>query len=438
MPPLTQVQLDRLALAVNPVNGLVGGLRTLLSPDEANPWYIEVSSVGRPRFFAPDVYDQVPEPNGISGAGGSMDPDQARGFAIIEGIERYASCVFDPSGVQLKTWRQALFDGAFHWSELPRLSKTEFAHPACPIVKPDPDAPLRWIEATNLANGDPAVLPLIMTHLHVRYRTMGEKVWLPISTGVAAHSTADAAICSGLIENIERDAISLTWIHELPLAPLDPSGDDEVQRVVDMGARAGRRLMLFDASLDHSIPIVYCVDISERSPLRTVVSCAADLSFHTAALKALREATSCRVALENTVARTEQVDEFIDVFDGAVFMGRPEQAGAFDFLVNNGVAPVAPDWHHEVGVAGKELTDALVADVVRQTGSSVYATSLTTSECRDFGLEVWRVVTPGLQPLSFSPRAQFRTHPRVQEGPARAGFIPKKEEEQNVNPQPFA
>lgn len=438
MPALTKDQIKTLATAVNPINGIVGGVRTLMAPDHSNPWFIEVSSVGRPKYFAPDVYDETPEPASISGAGGSMDQEQARGLAIVEGIERYASCVFDPAEVEVLTWRDAASRGAFHWSEFPRLSASEVSHSACPISPPNPDLPLRWVKATDLSTGERSLLPLVMTHLHVRYRLPGERIWLPISTGVAAHSSDSAAIASGLIEVIERDAITLVWNHELPLRSIDPSGEPAVVKVLEMARRGGREIMLFNASLDHQVPIVYCVDRCHSSQLQTVVSCAADLSFSSAALKALREATSCRVALENTPPRTNEVDDFIGVFDGAVYMGQAEQAGAFGFLEGGGEQPFEPDWFRSIGTPGSQLIDSLVADVRERTGSSVFATELTTVECRHLGLVVWRVIAPGLQPLSFSPRAQYREHPRNSIGPRNAGFAAKSEGNQNVHPQPFA
>jgi len=440
MSPLPQPLIDRLHTIVNPINGLLGGVQTLITPDETNPWYIEVTSVGRPSQFSPDLHEHPFEPANMSGAGGAMDQSQAQGFAMIEGVERYACCVFDPADVQVLTWTEAMKRGAFSLEELPRLSAAEAAHPKCPIELPDPNAVQRWVRAENYLTGEPSLIPLVMSHLHTNRRFAGENFWLPISTGVAAHSTVDAAICSGLVENIERDAISQVWVHKLPLSPIDTSDNSEVQRVIDMAANAGRTIRLYDAKLDHRVPIVYAIDTSSNSPMRNVVSCAADYSYQSAALKALREATSCRIALEHTkpVAPDASVDDFIDVFDGALFMGLAENEAGFDFIKKSGKAPVKVDWDASAGDAGAELARQLCEDVESQTGSGVYTTSLTTSECRELGLEVWRVVAPGLQPLSFSHRAQWRAHPRLQSGPIAAGFTPLPEEAQNDYPQPFA
>lgn len=442
MGTLPETLLDRIQHAVDPIAGVLGGVRTVLAPSETNPWYIETSTVGRPNQFAPDVILDGDEAEVMSGAGGARDQRQARGFAIIEGLERYACCVYDPRVVETLTWRRARLRGAFAIDELPSLSAKELSHPKCPIGRPDLDAAIRWIPAENYLTGEASMLPLTMTHLHVRNRSAAENFWLPISTGVAAHGTADAAVCSGLVENIERDSISLTWIHKLGLSPILTDDHQEIAELIAMARLEGRDIMLFDASLDHTVPIVYAVDRSDSSIMRTVVSCAADYSYESAALKALREATSCRVALEYSAHEAQRsaraVDDFIDVFDGALFMGRPENVSAFDFLTANGKPGVRVDWHASIGEPGRELALELAEHVRRQTGSSTYATSLTTTECRAFGLEVWRAVSPGLQPLSFAHRAQWRGTPRLQTGPRAAGFNALMEEAQNAHPQPFA
>jgi ribosomal protein S12 methylthiotransferase accessory factor len=53
------------------------------------------------------------------------------------------------------------------------------------------------------------------------------------------------------------------------------------------------------------------------------------------------------------------------------------------------------------------------------------------------GFVAVRAVVPGLQPVSFWPRAQYRAHPRLYQAPAAMGYTVHGEPDQNYWPQPF-
>jgi ribosomal protein S12 methylthiotransferase accessory factor len=133
----------------------------------------------------------------------------------------------------------------------------------------------------------------------------------------------------------------------------------------------------------------------------------------------------------------ESWDDFIDVFHGATFMGRPEQLPAFDFLRHStrrrrlSEMPVLA-----TGDARRDL--AGLVGKLRAQGMEAFAVDLTTDEAVRAGMRVVRVIIPALQPLTFSYRARYLGHPRLYEAPRLMGYPVRAETEINHWPQPFA
>jgi ribosomal protein S12 methylthiotransferase accessory factor len=238
---------------------------------------------------------------------------------------------------------------------------------------------------------------------------------------------------------IERDAISLLWLQRMPLPrlALDDCGPELTAHLERAGEGAGTT-HFFDATTDVGVPTIYSVDTLPGHPdVATLVMCATDLDPQRAAAKVLREAASSRIALESRRPATEDLDDFMNVFDGALYMGRQERRAAFDFLLETphrrrlSELPVL-----ETGDPARNLRAVL--DRLAARGLEAFAVDLTTDEALAVGFRVVRVIVPGLQPLSFSFRARFLAHPRLYEAPSRMGHPVHPEAEITPWPQPFA
>ena len=129
--------------------------------------------------------------------------------------KRYACMVYDEADFILAS-ADELGDVAMDLSTIPRCSEREYADPKCPILKPDPSKPIRWVRGYSLTDMEERWVPAIMTHLYIKPGP-GEYFWNQISTGTAAHTSLSSALISAICENIERDAIALTWLAQLSL-----------------------------------------------------------------------------------------------------------------------------------------------------------------------------------------------------------------------------
>jgi ribosomal protein S12 methylthiotransferase accessory factor len=444
---------------VCPVGGLVSRVRPV--PGSA-PYRIYVAELGDLSAALP----QVPDGFGpLDGSGGGTDDGHAATVAVAEALERYSACVYDDRALRWATARE-LGAEALDLATLPRCSATELAHPACPVTDPDPAARIRWVAGLDLHTGTMTWIPAVLVYLHLPAPVPGERFTLPISTGCAAHPDLAVALTNAACEVIERDALTLTWLQRLALprltgTDLDPAGsepdlDPAAGSTPDLDPAAGSEpeldsaagpepgldggagMRLFDATTDLGIPTVYGVDVAPAHPtVRTVVACATDLDPGRATAKVRREGAAGRLALEHAPPAPAELDRFGAVSDGAAYMGRPERADAFDFLLHTprgrAVSELAAPDPADSGAGLRFVLDRLAG-----AGYRAYAVDLTTDEAARVGMHVVRVVIPGLQPLSFSFRARFLGHPRLYEAPARMGFPAASESDLTPWPQPFA
>ena len=378
--------------------------------------------------------------NGYNGAGGAIEPELARIRAIAEGLERYSTCVFDERQFIWATGAE-LGHEALDLDTVPRCSETELAHPRCPLVAPDKRLPIRWVRGVSLFDARPVWLPAVMVYLKLSMLGVGERFTLPISTGCAAHGTLDRALLSGIGEVIERDAISLVWLQQMPLPRIElDATPDWLNGYLERQNRqaGGVETLLFDATTDLGIPTVYGLQISpSNQALAALVMCSTELDPAQAVAKVIREAASSRFALQQPRQVPENWDDFSDISHGASFMGRPAQLPAFDFLRHSrrsrrlSEMPVL-----RTGDARRDLIGVL--RTLRERGMEAFAVDLTTDEAMRAGTNVVRVVIPALQPLSVSYRARYLGHPRLYDAPQRMGYLVRAEGEINPWPQPFA
>lgn len=122
----------------------------------------------------------------IDGAGGGLDRQEACLRAMAEALERYSSSVYEERQFIWATANE-LGAEAIDLDTLPRCSEQEYAHPRCPIVPPDKEAPLRWVRGVSLMDGRVVWVPAVLVYLNLPFLSAGERICLPISTGCAAH-----------------------------------------------------------------------------------------------------------------------------------------------------------------------------------------------------------------------------------------------------------
>ncbi len=375
----------------------------------------------------------------VHGWGVGVGSEDASLPALAEAVERHATgtCYEE----QL-TWSSAeALDGrALDLASIPRCSDSEMSNPHCSLNLPSKKEPIRWVKGLSLHDGNGIYIPAVMVYSNAGWRGAQERFWLPISTGCAAHSSYEEAVLSALCEVAERDAISLVWLQKLPLPriridrDLDPAASEYWN--ICQRSSADIDYHLFDATTDVRLPTVYGIQVSRHHPFaRTIVACATALRMDNAIAKVIKDLVSTKRAFLHDRPLPHDPAAFRGLLDGATYMGRPEHASAFDFLLES-------TQHVSLrGLSSAERpldTLSQVLDHLRTLGMQALAVDLTTDEALRAGLRVVRVIVPELQPLSLHSAVQYRAHPRLYNAPARMGYIPNDEMHLNTYPQPFA
>jgi ribosomal protein S12 methylthiotransferase accessory factor len=376
----------------------------------------------------------------IDGAGGDLDPERAAFLAVAESLERYSSCAWRPERM---IWASATELGA-DLACWPSCSAAELEDPACTLVAQDPDGPMRWVEGWSLTHGRPVYVPAMLVWLKNAPQSRAERFTHMVSTGCATHTDPVAAVVSGLLEVVERDAITLAWLHRLRLPRLEPAPGELTPAelsAIERGTVAHIRTELFDATTDLGVPVVYGVQLADHDPvLSQLVSATCDPDPGRAVAKLYREAASVRIALRSMIATGDRdyAEDAISVVSGALKMGRRERRPRFDFLLagdrpTRTLADLPRPRSTEPTVVLRWLLERLTAK-----GCEVIVVDVSTDEAAQAGSTVVHVLVPQLMPLSFDPHARYLAHPRLYQGPALMGHPVCAEAQLNPDPQPFA
>jgi ribosomal protein S12 methylthiotransferase accessory factor len=419
--------------------GAVGALR----PINTYPWLppefsIHTSALNNYTIVTGDYHKDFSE---VYASGRSQgEPGRAQLLAVSEALERYASYVPDEDALLTATAAE-LGDDAMDLDTVARCSARELRHPGCPLRLPDKAQPIRWYEAVDLHSGRDVLVPGVMTSLGRHTLPPAERFWLRISTGVAAHVSAEAATLNAIYELIERDANALIWLQRLALPRLAPQCiPPAAQEVIEWCARRGVETHVFDATTDVGVPTVYCVQTVDDPAVgrpAQYVACATEFDVSEAAEHAMYEVAGLPVVMTDRSSAPRKYADYTKITDGADEMGRPSRRSAFGFLLDDpSRRPVSAPPPAEPATLAQKL-----ASVLRRLGEldmSVFAVDLSTRELDDAGLVAIRVIIPQLQPMSLQPLAQYRAHPRLYQAPAAMGMRVLPESRLNPYPQPMA
>ena len=375
----------------------------------------------------------------IHGSGVGLHEGDALLPALGEAIERYCASVYT-EGQFILASASELGREALDLDQIPRCSKKELSNPRCGLVAPDKKKPLRWVRGLSLLDGRALYLPAIMVYLFTGYAHAGERIWIPITTGCACYTSFEGAVLRGILEVIERDAISIVWLQKLSLPVIEiDSMPSLLSEYCDRYQRSSKHLKyrFYDATTDLGVPIVYGLQTSTvDEQVSTLVSCSAAVNGPCAVTKVIRDMAGIRRAFRSPIPFPDNLDEFRELFHGASYMAKKERTSAFDFLFQSGQKQLLSRMSSLEG--SDEQCLRMLLQRFRRKKLDVYAVDLSCDEAIRAGVRVVRILIPGLQPFSCHYRAQYLGHPRLYELPKLLGYSALPEHRLNVFPQPFA
>lgn len=283
---------------------------------------------------------------------------------------------------------------------------------------------LGWCTGNRLTDGAPRALPAQLVYLGYHLGSGEPRLGMFTSSGLCCERTLAAAVLGGLLEQIERDAIMLTWRLRMSLPRLDWQRDPAFARVARLMHGVRPELTLLDASAFLDVPVVMSVlrDPHATYPVGVVVGAAAGLNVTEAADSAFREAFQT-LLMASMIAREAGGDGAGEIFDEHVarFIP-PEGARRADFLTES-THSVDSRSVPEIAAAGDLAAIEAISRRLAERDVEAIAFDLTTADVAGLGLHVARVVCPELVWLDVDFDRPFDGRPRL-DAAARAFGLP--------------
>ena len=440
-----QQALDRALPLIDGIGGVVPVLSELPRPYGYPDFYVystdslHMSSISNNK--SPRGEGSLPK---IAGVGISTNVLEAKVKALGETIERYCMSIHAKEQFVLATANE-LGDQAIDLDQIARCHPDEPGIRSGVLSLPRKDVPMNWVKGMSLLDGSPRYVPAIMAYLYYQAESREEMIWHPISTGCASHTDLKQAIFSGMMESLERDALMITWLHQLPLPHLDLGDPSEwperLRRNMAAVEESHLRYEFFDATNDLGIPTVYALQMSDYSSVANTVICCPALDPYDAVARIIEEACTLRLAITSyqgvhPVDRSRP-EEIVKLEDCALFYAPIEARQDFDFLLNS------PRRRHirelpNLDSGNIDENIQLLLKRFQTHGMDVVAVDLTTPEVREAGFWVTRVVIPQLVPMFPVHVTRFLDTPRLYSAAEAMGYGRFTHADVTTKPQPFS
>jgi ribosomal protein S12 methylthiotransferase accessory factor len=361
----------------------------------------------------------------ILGAGIDQDPALARIKAVAETLERM--CLRASDRWVRHARRRDLSGSSLDPARWLPFTPAQYDEAGFPYRRWSDETEYRWSRGIDLASGNSVWVPACLVGLNETDRLIAG-----VSTGAAAHPSPASALCAGLYEVVERDALSIVWEARATVPSLSP--DAEWQKAETRGlaaglSRLGLRLYLRDITTDIPIPaaMAVVVDPVGRRPA-LAIGAAAGPDLGTACRKATLEGylTWCwmfdehrRRSIDLTRARI-LAEAPADMMWQAYLYGFPDamqDAGHLFAPTDLGRAPTQVSFDETDEAATARLVSVLV-----DAGYRPIAVEIDSVEADALGFVVVKAIVPGLVPLSIGSRCRPLGNPRISDVPAKLGW----------------
>jgi ribosomal protein S12 methylthiotransferase accessory factor len=373
------------------------------------------------------------------GVGKGETEDEAVKGAIGEAIERYCAWQPDYEAI-LEASAKELGSKAISPPEFVMYSEAQYEKKEIPYRPFDEQRKVDWVRGRSLPEGEEVFVPASLTYLGHFGQRVDEQMCLNTSNGLAAGSSVDAAVLSGLYELIERDGFLITWMNKLSVAEINFDGLGGLpHQIRTFYQRFGIEIRVFNATTDIPVYVMmgFAIDRSGDGPT-AVVGLGCSLNPAEALKKALLEVCQGRVSETwryRQRSPQERIRSFPDVRkleDHGALFAEPEMLGELAFLLKTSrfqrLGDLADRSHGDVTT---DLTTCV--KMLQEAGSRVAYADLTTPDVTPLGLRVVRAIATGLQPIHFGYRQERLGGQRLYEVPRALGYVSETRTASDLN-----
>lgn len=432
-PVALRQQLRRVRQLVDDRTGIVRRVvEHCREPDDPLLYNASVILANTGEFFSSEGGDEdfplLNAPQGNGGAG--ISRERCLLGAIGEGLERYAFSVVDRSDQVVGSHRDLVSpqQNPVHPSRFALFSEAQYAEAAFPFEPFDEATVVGWSECDDLTSGSTCLYPSALIFMPYSHGVKEEAIISPtISTGQAVAPSLEKATLTGLMETVERDAFTISWLRMLPAPRLDvfssPMVSEFMQRVMDP---CPVDVILNYISLDVPIPVVVATGVDPMNPeISCTVGVAAHLDPEVAALKALIELCQDRYYVKHLSRVREPIPfdvdfSLIDDFEKRVILfNQPEAIASLAFWRESG--DVMEFGALESLATGRIEDDlARAVQMVADRGGTVVRRDCTPGDLAAVGLAASKVLIPEFQALEGDHNLRYLGCARLGQSSSRS------------------
>lgn len=405
------------------VNNVGPSATSLAEPSQLQCYTAVVADLSRATSWKPDLV----------GGGLAFDRESARNAALGEAIERYCGNIHVREPLKCSLDEAAERYGAvIHPQTVVQFTDAQYAHTEFPFVTTSNHDSIDWELGHDLITGETVAAPAAAVRLNY-YRSHPDEarrtpVLLP---GIAAGVSINHATESALLELFERDATAQWWICGRKATRLTFGPRSKVPELCSLDPTAGVELDWLLLHGPSKIPIVACV-LVDTSLATLQVGFAARTNIENAALKAAAEAFQLRRLAAQAIdpkselwsaVESERIDFPLRKFRDDRRYSRTFRYDWSDMtqLVHNlqyyldphaysaAYRKISATVDHDLHIDGtysiNEDSPTAASEAVR-LGLSTSVFDVTTSDARDAGYSVIRVIAPQLvanMPTAYPP-----------------------------------
>lgn len=406
---------------------------------------------GRPNFFharatACDTSKFCEQRNFGEAGGASSDRSRAIRKAVGEAVERYCAAIYDVGTLPLESFANSerLCTDPSTYS---LYSPKQYSNPNFPWSKFTRETKVRWTPAINATTGEKIFVPACRVFVpYTFFMACGDTpIDQPISTGLACHSSYEAAAISAICEVVERDAFAIFWQASMsPPRVTEDSLSDENLDLIERFRKSGYDVRVYDITMDHGIPTALSVLLSDRTHDAALVTAAAAFPDPDIAVrKSLEELAHTRHYCELIAALqssnelpTPSARDVVDQITHLGFYVKKQNRVHADFLLKSD--RICEMRGADVRVKIDESTMLRgVLERLSSIGLETYIADVTTSDIRELGLYVLRAIVPGLHPLRMGHAIRCLGGHRLWTLPQRMGYVGISKGFDNPAPHPY-
>ena len=437
--------------------GILKGLRLLYrAPGEA-PIFTGIGEL-------PDLEVIFRSKGEVSGTGVGLAPGHALMAAMGEALEGYSSYE-SLHPVISASYRELTAQGedAVSPFSLPLYSKTQYADPDFPFQPFTDDVKLGWIKGRCISSGEEKYIPADQVYIAYKPEAGVGKICHSIFGGVACGISHKRALLSAIYEVIERDAMMIWWLNQLPM-PRVVCDDIHISsmKLHDFAKTNNISIETWSITMDIPVPVFFSL-MTDKATGAIAGGFGTNLHPKTAFLKSIYECVQNRLGqlpmrhdwgrdlynekmgftvlgnVDETLPLEDLARQFSaskNLYSNLQFYLYPQTHGCLE-------AVKASDHTIRLEQAENKSSGAVEADLeyclqlLKERGFAVIMTDLTVADMAELGFVNLRVNIPGLVSNSVCAWPYLGNN-RLYDVPTSLGFPGKTEREITRLPIPYA